>query len=105
MHAVLCREWKSRVKGRDWYDLIWFAAYHPELHLAHLEQRMAQTGHWTVPAPLTAEDLRDLITRRIDKVDIDQTRREVEPFVKDASVLAIWSKAFFLDVASRIKAV
>ena len=31
MHAVLCREWKSRVKGRDWYDLVWFAAYHPEL--------------------------------------------------------------------------
>jgi hypothetical protein len=105
MHAVLCREWKSRVKGRDWYDLVWFAAYHPELHLAHLEQRMRQTGHWEVPAPLTAGDLHDLMTRRIDKVDIDQIRGEVEPFVKDAPTLAIWSKEFFLDVASRIKAV
>jgi predicted nucleotidyltransferase component of viral defense system len=46
MHAVLCREWKSRVKGRDWYDLVWFAAFHPELRLAHLEQRMRQPGHW-----------------------------------------------------------
>ena len=105
MHAVLCREWKSRVKGRDWYDLVWFAAYHPELHLAHLEQRMRQTGHWTGAAPLTAGDLRDLLKKRIDKVDIDQIRREVEPFVKDAAALAIWSKEFFLDVASRIKAV
>jgi len=86
-------------------DLVWFAAYHPELRLAHLEQRMGQTGHWTGPAPLTAEALRDLMIQRIDKVDIDQIRREVEPFVKDASVLAIWSKEFFLDVASRIKAV
>jgi len=103
MHAVLCRGWKSRVKGRDWYDLVWFAAYHPELHLAHLEQRMRQTGHWKGPAPLTAGDLRDLLTRRIDEVDIDQIRREVEPFVKDAASLAIWSKEFFLDVASRIK--
>ncbi|MGZ5499371.1 MAG: nucleotidyl transferase AbiEii/AbiGii toxin family protein, partial [Candidatus Aminicenantales bacterium] len=105
MHAVLCREWKSRVKGRDWYDLVWFAAYHPELHLTHLEQRMRQTGHWAGPAPLTALDLRDLLARRIDKVDIDQIRREVEPFVKDAASLAIWSKEFFLDVASRIKIV
>ncbi len=24
MHAVLARGWISRVKGRDWYDLIWF---------------------------------------------------------------------------------
>ena len=105
IHAVLCREWKSRVKGRDWYDLVWFAAYHPELHLAHLEQRMRQTGHWTGAAPLTAGDLRDLLTKRIDKVDVDQIRGEVEPFVKDAAALAIWSKEFFLDVASRIKAV
>lgn len=105
MHAVLCRGWKSRVKGRDWYDLVWFAAYHPELHLAHLEQRMRQTGHWQGAAPLAAGDLRDLLAKRIDKVDIDQIRREVEPFVKDAAALAIWSREFFLDVASRIKIV
>jgi predicted nucleotidyltransferase component of viral defense system len=103
MHAVLCRDWQSRVKGRDWYDLVWFAAYHPELHLAHLEQRMRQTGHWQGPAPLSAGDLRDLLAKRIDKVDIDQIRREVEPFVKDAAALAIWSKELFLDVVSRIK--
>jgi predicted nucleotidyltransferase component of viral defense system len=105
MHAVLCREWKSRVKGRDWYDLVWFAAYHPELHLAHLEQRMRQTGHWEGSAPLTEVELRKLIARRIDSIDIDQVRREVEPFVKDPGALAIWSKEFFLDVASRIKTV
>jgi hypothetical protein len=45
------------------------------------------------------------MARRIDKVDIDQIRREVEPFVKDAAALAIWSKDFFMDVASRIKIV
>jgi len=105
MHAVLCREWKSRVKGRDWYDLVWFAAHHPDLRISHLEQRMRQTGHWAEPAPLTAGDLRDLMARRIDKVDIDQIRREVEPFVKDTAALAIWSKDFFLDVSSRIKTV
>jgi hypothetical protein len=105
MHAVLCREWRSRIKGRDWYDLVWFAAYHPELHLAHLEQRMRQTEHWAGSAPLTAGDLRDLMARRVDGVDIDQIRREVEPFVKDAAALAIWTKEFFLDVASRIKIV
>lgn len=105
MHAVLCREWKSRVKGRDWYDLVWFAAHHPELHLSHLEQRMRQTGHWEGPVPLTEAELRKLIALRIDRVDIGEIRREVEPFVKDPAALTIWSKEFFLDVASRIKIV
>ena len=85
--------------------LLWFAAHHPELHLSHLEQRMRQTRHWEGPASLTAEDLRDLVSKRIDKVDIDQIRHEVEPFVKDAATLAIWSKEFFLDGAFRIKIV
>jgi hypothetical protein len=105
MHAVLCREWKSRVKGRDWCDLVWFAAYHPELHLSHLEQRMRQTGHWEGATALTATEFRLLLTRRIDLVNIDQIRREVEPFVKDTASLALWSKEFFSDVVSRIKIV
>jgi predicted nucleotidyltransferase component of viral defense system len=105
MHAVLCREWKSRVKGRDWYDLVWFAAYHPELHLAHLEQRMRQTGHWERPASFTEAELRGLLAGRIDHVDIGQIRGEVERFLKDLRPLALWSKEFFREVASRIRIV
>ena len=55
MHAVLCRKWKTRVKGRDWYDLVWYAAHHPQLHLSHLEQRMRQSGHWKNKEALAAE--------------------------------------------------
>jgi hypothetical protein len=105
MHAVLCREWKSRFKGRDWYDFVWFAAHHPDLRLSHLEQRMRQTEHWTGPSPLKEAEFRGLLERRIDRVDIDEIRREVEPFIKDPASLAVWSKEFFLDVASRIKIV
>jgi hypothetical protein len=66
---------------------------------------MRQTEHWVGDAPLKEEDLRSLLARRIDSVNIGQIRREVEPFVKDPSALALWSKEFFLDVASRIRIV
>lgn len=42
MHAVLCRSWKNRVKGRDWYDFAWFAANHPVINLPHLEAHAAE---------------------------------------------------------------
>ncbi len=103
MHAVLCRRWKNRVKGRDWYDLVWYAANHPELHLYHLEQRMRQTGDWKDDAPMTSESFKDLLTKGINNLDVDQARNEVEPFVKNPENLSIWSREFFLDVASRIK--
>ena len=103
MHAILCRRWKSRVKGRDWYDLVWYAANHPELHLHHLEQRMRQTGHWKGDAALTSERFEDLLIEAVNKLDVEQARQEVEPFVKSPENLSIWSREFFSDVASRIK--
>ncbi len=29
LHAVLCRRWQMRVKGRDWYDLVWYCRKAP----------------------------------------------------------------------------
>jgi len=103
MHAILCRRWKRRVKGRDWYDLVWYAANHPELHLYHLEQRMRQTGDWKEDAPLTSEGFKDMLIHTINSVDVNQTRKEVEPFVRYPENLSIWSHEFFLDIASRIR--
>jgi len=102
MHAVLCRRWKSRVKGRDWHDLVWFAAHYPRLHLAHLEQRMRQTDHWTGAEPLSEATFRKQLSQTIESVDINQARQEVEPFVKDPQILKLWSRDFFHDVARRI---
>lgn len=102
LHAVLCRRWRTRVKGRDWYDLVWFAGHHPELRLEHLEARMVQSGHWPAGKPLTAARLRERLAATIDAVDLAQARSEVEPFVRDPDSLALWSPSFFHDVASRI---
>jgi predicted nucleotidyltransferase component of viral defense system len=102
MHAVLCRGWKGRVKGRDWYDLVWYAANHPQLHLEHLQQRMIQSGHLKKQEQLTAEKLSAIAETVIDKLDVNQARREVEPFVKDLETLTIWSRDFFHDVIRRI---
>jgi predicted nucleotidyltransferase component of viral defense system len=105
MHAILCRRWKSRVKGRDWYDLVWYAANHPELHLEHLERRMRQTGHWKGDDRLTPQEFKELLTNAVDKLDVNQARKEVELFVRNPENLSIWSREFFLDIATRIKIV
>ncbi len=103
MHAILFRKWKNRVKGRDWYDLVWYAANHPQLNLDHLEQRMRQTGHWSGDINLSPVVFTDLLFEAIDRLDVNQARKDVAPFVKDQKMLALWSHDFFQDVASRIK--
>lgn len=103
MHALLYRRWKNRVKGRDWYDLVWYCAHHPTLHLAHLEQRMRQSGDWTNPEPLDQKIFRQILTTKIATLNVDQARQEVAPFVTDPRMLDVWSRDFFMAVAERIK--
>jgi hypothetical protein len=105
MHAILCRRWKRRVKGRDWYDLVWYAANHPELHLSHLEQRMRQSGDWRGNRPLDSASLQERLDLAIGTLDVNQARREVASFVRNPQTLKVWSKEFFRDVAGRIRAV
>lgn len=105
MHAVLCRRWKNRVKGRDWYDLVWYCAHHPELHLAHLEQRMRQSGHWDGGRSLAPGDFQDLVAEAIGRLDVKQAREEVLPFVRNPEALEVWSREFFLGVVQRIRCV
>ena len=105
MHAVLLRNWKSRVKGRDWYDLVWYTANHPELHLKHLETRMVQTDDWEDNQELTENIFQELLIDRINMLEIDEVKKEVEPFVKQPESLSIWSKDFFLSLVKRIRIV
>lgn len=105
MHALLCRRWKNRVKGRDWYDLVWYCAHHPELHLAHLEERMRQSGHWAETKVLGSDDFQTLITEAIGGLNVDQARKDVLPFVRTPETLEVWSREFFLDVVRRIRCV
>lgn len=105
MHAVLCRRWKRRVKGRDWYDLVWYAARHPELHLLHLEHRMRQSGDRGGEAAMGAAAFHERLDRSIQALDVRQARREVEPFVRHPRSLEVWSKKFFREIAGRIRLV
>ena len=102
LHAILFRKWGNRVKGRDWYDLVWFAGRHPQVNLAHLEQRMRQSGDWTETTPLSMATLTPLLLNRIAQLDINQARTEVAPFVRDRRALEIWSADFFSDVIGRV---
>ena len=45
MSAILYRSWKGRVKGRDWYDLIWYIQNKVPLSLSYLGACMRQAGN------------------------------------------------------------
>ncbi|MDA3813320.1 MAG: nucleotidyl transferase AbiEii/AbiGii toxin family protein [Candidatus Cloacimonetes bacterium] len=103
MHAVLCRKWQKRVKGRDWYDLVWFIGRNTLLNLTHLELRMKQSEHLKQQDVLTKMELLKLLNNKIDNVDFLLAKNDVRNFIKDQDTLKVWSKDFFRDIVKGIK--
>lgn len=109
MHAILCRNWSSRPKGRDWYDLIWYISHGVELDLKHLNARLQQNCTWLdnqhidINKEIDKDSLLELLKKRIEALDIAAGKRDVEVFIADKRVLDVWSREFFIDVIERIK--
>ncbi|MCX6583986.1 MAG: nucleotidyl transferase AbiEii/AbiGii toxin family protein [Candidatus Aminicenantes bacterium] len=103
MHAVLCRQWKSRVKGRDFYDLVWYIGQKIPCRIEYLKERMIQTGHWKREDNLDKSILLHLLQEKLKAVDIEQIKKDVQPFLKDKQELDLWSRDFFLDIIESIE--
>lgn len=95
MHAVLCRKWLSRVKGRDWYDFEWYVKRNTSLNLEHLQERMYESGDLEKGIKLDEKLFKELMYKRIEDLDVDGAIKEVSPFIKDKSGFEFWSKDYF----------
>lgn len=101
MHALLCRAWGPRVKGRDWYDCLWFLRKGVALNLTYLEDKLRHSGHWSEPHPLDGENLRRLYEERVSRLDVEAAKKDLYPFLQDSRSLENWSPSLFASLAER----
>lgn len=102
MHALLFRAWKNRVKGRDWYDLIWYVQNKVPLSLKHLQERLKQTGELKAHERLNREQVLGMVLRKIQEIDWKSAKADMHPFIADPSKLDIWSASFFSDLIEQL---
>lgn len=102
LHACLCRSWKTRVKGRDWYDFLFFVSRGMPVSLPHLEARMRQSGHWGEARPLAADDVRRMLGERIQTINWKQAAEDALPFIRDQRAVELWGAELFNEAAGRI---
>lgn len=105
LHAVICRAWKSRVKGRDLYDYVFYLAKQAEVNLPHLRARLEDSGALSKDEPFTRETLLEMLNQRFESIDFDQAKQDVLPFITNPAKLDLWSKDFFIDITKNLQIV
>ena len=103
IHAVICRGWRSRIKGRDLYDYIFYLSKAVTVNQRHLRARLIDSGYISETQECTLEEIKTMLKNRFDSIDFLQARKDVEPFIRDTSVLDIWSSDFFKQITEGLK--
>ena len=99
MHALAFRNWKTRVKGRDWYDFEWYVKQGVPLDFKHLQTRIKEFND----LELSQEEFMNLLRERLATTDIKLVKADAKRFVENPHELDIWSNDYFLQLADRIR--
>jgi len=97
LHAVLARRF---VKGRDFYDLMWYLSERnwPAPNIDLLNNALKQTG-WDGPE-VDLENWRGLVWERIETSKWEQVVADVRPFLERAEDIRLLTKENLLSLLS-----
>ena len=104
IHAVICRSWKNRVKGRDLYDYVFYLSRQAKVNLPHLQARLEDSGAWKNSETLTLEKLQEMLKERFEMISYEQAKQDVLPFITELNKLDLWSEEFFVDITKNLRA-
>ncbi len=94
-HALLCR---SYVKGRDWYDFLWYVARGTRPNWVLLQNALRQVGPWAGDdIDVTPSWYITQLRKAIASMDWDRTAEDVRRFVSGdvQQALSLWSVDLF----------
>lgn len=106
IHAILCREYKHHVKGRDYYDYLFYVGKGSKVNLKYLENKLKNSGGKISDNELlTINKVKELLKERFEITDYESAKEDVSSFISDIDSVKLWKKELFISTLDNLKAV
>lgn len=103
IHAILCREYKHHVKGRDYYDYLFYIGKGSKFNLKYLENKLKNTGGIiSNDETLTMVKVKELLAKKFETTDYESVKEDVSNFIIDKAGLDIWKKELFISTLDNL---
>ncbi|HVY52966.1 MAG TPA: nucleotidyl transferase AbiEii/AbiGii toxin family protein [Gammaproteobacteria bacterium] len=96
-YALLCRAY---IKGRDWFDFLWYVSRKVNINFNLLKNAINQAGPWknnniSVDKAWFLQELKN----KIISMDWEDAKKDVARFLRprELAALEVWSSAFFIS--------
>ena len=103
IHAVLCRNWKSRTKGRDLYDYIFFLSKDIGVNLELIRSKLLQSNVISENEEFNLDILKDMLIKKFSEINYSDAKEDIAPFIRDTSSLDLWNDKFFIEITKNLK--
>ena len=103
IHAILCRKWNLRTKGRDLYDYVFFLSLNTKVNIDLVKNKLIESKYIKESDSFNIDILRELLKEKFKEINYDNAREDVKPFIKNISSLDLWSSDFFISITDKLE--
>lgn len=103
IHAILFRGWKSRVKGRDLFDYVFFIANDIKVNMNLLKNKLLESDYIKENDKFNIDILKEMLINKFNEINYDEAKEDVISFVKNSDSLDTWSKEFFISITNKLE--
>ena len=105
IHAILCRNWNYRTKGRDLYDYIFYLSKETKVNLKLIKSKLVESEAITEDSEFNIDILKELLNNKFKEINYTAAKEDVIAFIEDTDSLNLWNEDFFMDITKRLESV
>jgi hypothetical protein len=105
-HALLCRDYGEYIKGRDWYDFLWYTKKGIEPNYSYLSDALNRHGPWNGQnIKVTQKWLIAALNNKIRTLDINAAKRDIVKFLdlNERENVNNWDRENFFDAIKELQ--
>ena len=102
IHAILCRNWSKRTKGRDLYDYVFFIANNISINIELIKNKLIASNYIDIDSKFDIDVLKELLIKKFNEIDYKEAKEDIMPFVKNVDSLDVWNKDFFISITKKL---
>ena len=103
IHAILCRNWQYRTKGRDLYDYIFYSSHNTKVNIELIREKLIASDVLKQDSEFNIENLKQLLYKKFKEIDYTNAKEDVITLIEDKESLNLWSEEFFIEITNNLE--
>lgn len=102
IHAILCRNWNYRTKGRDLYDYIFYLSKNISVNINLIREKLIDSKVLNREEIFDIFVLKKMLNKKFEEINYSDAKEDIITFIEDKESLIIWSEEFFKEITKEL---